>query len=78
MANEQREPREPFLSNRRVFGLTMVAAFLVLLVLFAADNFVLIEVRLFTVRIQMRLAWALLIPLVGGSVAGFIAGRFWR
>lgn len=66
------------LTNRRLLGLVVVAVVLAFLALFAADNFVLIEIRLVNVRIEMRLAWALLICAFVGGVIGFLLGRLHR
>jgi uncharacterized integral membrane protein len=52
-----------------------VALILAILVLFVADNFVLIEIRLVNVRVQTRLAWALLIAVLGGGIIGFLLAR---
>lgn len=73
------EPRErswrPGRSNQVVFWLVLVATGLALLVFFVADNFVLVDVRLFTFQRQMRLAWALLIAFAVGALFGAIAAR---
>ncbi len=66
------------LTNRGLLGLVLVAVLMILLVLFVADNFVLVEIRLLIFRIHMRLAWALLLALLGGAAIGFLAGRFTR
>lgn len=66
------------LTNRRLLGLVVAAVLFSLLVLFVADNFVLIEIRLVNIRIQMRLAWALLIAVLVGLAIGFLAGRYRR
>lgn len=65
-------------TNRRLAVLVVVAVVLALLVLFVADNFVLVEIRLIVTRVEMRLAWALLIAALGGSIIGFVSGRFLR
>lgn len=75
------EPRErswrPGRSTQVVFWLVLVATGLALLVFFVADNFVLVDVRLFTFQRQMRLAWALLIAFAVGALFGAIAARRW-
>jgi uncharacterized integral membrane protein len=48
--------------------------FLGILVLFVADNFVLIEVRLLNLSTEMRLAWALLIAFLAGAAIGIAIG----
>ncbi len=53
----------------------LAATGLAMLVFFVADNFVLVEVRLFTFQRQMRLAWALLIAFAVGALFGAIAAR---
>lgn len=66
------------LTNRRLVGLVVAACLSALLVLFVLDNFVLIEIRLVNLRIQMRLAWAIIISVLGGAALGFLAGRYLR
>lgn len=61
----------PFLTVRRLLWLVGIACVLVLLVLFVADNFVLVQIRVFTLRVQTRLAWALIVPLLLGGVIGW-------
>jgi uncharacterized integral membrane protein len=58
--------------------LLAVAVFLSLLVIFIAENFVNVEVRLIFVRVTTRLAWALLLAGVLGFLAGFAAARLRR
>jgi uncharacterized integral membrane protein len=60
------------LTNRRVGGLVAVAALCAMLAIFVADNFILTQVRLFTVTFQVRLAWALLIAFGVGVVVGVL------
>ncbi len=57
------------------FKLLAVAIFLSLLVIFIAENFVSVEVRLIFVRVTTRLAWSLLLAGVLGFLAGFAAAR---
>jgi uncharacterized integral membrane protein len=66
------------LTNRRLAWLVVAALLAVLVMLFVADNFVLIEVRFFNRGIQMRLAWAMIIPLLLGGSIGFLWGRLRR
>lgn len=68
-------PAKHVLTNRRLLWLVGVAIFLALLVLFIADNFVLVEMRLFTLRIRARLAWMLIVPFLLGIALGFAAGE---
>ena len=68
----------PFLTNRRLLWLVGLALFLALLVLFIADNFVLAEMRLFTLRIRARLAWLLLVPFLIGIALGVSGGSMRR
>ena len=58
-----------------VIWLAVVAIGLAALVFFVADNFVLVDVRVFTYERQMRLAWALLIAFAAGALVGAIAAR---
>ncbi len=61
--------------TRVVCWLVLAAAGLALLVFFIADNFVLVDVRLFTFQRQIRLAWALLIAFAVGALFGAVASR---
>ncbi|MGB3330378.1 MAG: hypothetical protein WBA46_15565 [Thermomicrobiales bacterium] len=69
---------QPLLTLRRLAVLALTAILLVGLVFFVADNFVLVQIRVFTLRIQARLAWALIVPLVGGMMLGWFAHGLWR
>lgn len=71
-------PNKQFLTNRRMLWLVGLALFLALLVLFIADNFVLVEMRLFTLRIRARLAWLLLVSLLIGIALGLSVGSMRR
>lgn len=53
--------------------LILWAMALILLVLFIAENFLTVEVRLILGRVETRLAWALIIA----AVLGFLTGYFW-
>ncbi len=69
------------LTNRRLVWLAFAAVTLASLVLFVADNFVLIEIRLVVTRIQVRLAWALLAAFALGAASALAidrARRMWR
>jgi hypothetical protein len=48
---------------------------LVLAVVFAAANFVLVDLRLFVVTIQLRLAWVVLVPALLTLALGWHLGR---
>ena len=65
--------RPSFLTIRRLMLLVALAIVLALLVFFVADNFVLVQIRVFTLRIQARLAWAVIVPLVAGFGLGWLA-----
>ena len=58
--------------------LVVLAVLAALLMLFVADNFVLTEIRFFNRGIQVRLAWAMIIPLALGLSIGWLWGRFRR
>ena len=80
MTDQTKPERAPsrsrtILTNRRLLWLVGVAIFLALLVLFIADNFVLVEMRLFTLRIRARLAWLLIVPFLLGIALGLAAGE---
>lgn len=66
------------MTNRRLLWLVIIAALAMLVMLFVADNFVLTEIRFFNRGIQMRLAWAMIIPLLAGGVIGYLWGRLRR
>ena len=51
------------------------AAVLALLVLFVAENFVVVEVRLVLWRAEVRLAWALLLAGALGFLLGWLLPR---
>lgn len=55
-----------------------LAASLALAVLFVAENFVIVEIRLVTWELQARLAWAMLVSGGLGIVAGLLLPRLWR
>jgi uncharacterized integral membrane protein len=58
--------------------LAATAIALVLLVIFVAQNFVVVEVRLLFWRIDLRLAWALVIIGVCGALVGSTLTLIWR
>lgn len=70
--------RRRLVTNRLLLWLVVAAVLAALLMLFVADNFVLIEVRFFNRGIQMRLAWAMIIPLLLGFSLGWLWGRLRR
>lgn len=60
------------------YRLLIVAITLALVVLFIAENFVVVELRLVTGQVEMRLAWAVLIAGGLGVVIGLLLSRLWR
>jgi membrane protein YqaA with SNARE-associated domain len=72
-------PRRHVLTNRRLAWLFVVTALVVIIVVFVADNFVMVRVRLLTLDGQVRLAWVmlstLLIGMAIGGLAGWLLGR---
>jgi len=64
---------KPARSTIAVGWLMAVAVILALLVLFIADNFLLVRVRIFTVERETRLAWVLLITFAAGALSGWFA-----
>lgn len=58
--------------------LALTAIALVLLVIFVAQNFVVVEVRLFAWRVDIRLAWALVIVGTLGALIGGTITLLWR
>jgi hypothetical protein len=69
--------RRTILTNRRVGLLVAVATVLGLCAFFVADNFVLVEVRILTFELQVRLAWALVIAFWLGAVSGVVGAYLW-
>jgi membrane protein YqaA with SNARE-associated domain len=71
--------RRHVLTNRRLAWLFVVTAFVVIVVLFVADNFVMVRVRLLMLDGQVRLAWVmlstLLIGIAIGGLGGWLLGR---
>lgn len=78
MGDDGKRTGRRLITNGRLLGLVVAAFLSVFLVLFVLDNFVLIEIRLVNAHIQMRLAWAILISVLGGGALGFLAGRYLR
>lgn len=66
------------LTNRRLLWLVIVAVLAALVMLFVADNFVLTEIRFLNRGIQVRLAWAMILPLLAGGLIGYLWGRLRR
>lgn len=64
--------REPMTPERARRAAT-VAAVLLLALVFAASNFVLVDVRLFLLGFETRLAWVVLVP----TALAFAAGVWW-
>lgn len=58
--------------------LVLIAVTLVLLVIFVAQNFVVVEVRLLFWRVDIRLAWAMVIFWALGCIIGSTLTYFWR
>lgn len=76
MAQQADRPQRTFLTLRRLGALVAIAVVLGALALFVADNYVVVGVRLMNLRIEMRLAWALLLAFLLGGVAGYAVA--WR
>jgi len=60
---------------RRALRALAVACLLVLVLTFVAANFVLVDVRLWGLDVETRLAWVGVVPAVAGFVAGVLFGR---
>lgn len=58
--------------------LVALAVLLSLIVVFIAENFVLVEIRLIFARAETRLAWGLLLSAFLGFLVGMVAPRLWR
>lgn len=64
--------------RRWTIRLVVLAAFFLALTLFAAANFVLVEVRLLVWSGQLRLSWALLLAVSTGFIAAVLVMRLPR
>jgi uncharacterized integral membrane protein len=58
--------------------LVVLAVAMVLLVVFVAENFLVVEVRLFFWKTDARLAWALIVAALLGFVIGLLVPRLRR
>lgn len=63
---------------RRALRALSVATALVLVVTFVAGNFVLVNVRLWGLDVEMRLAWAVVVPGGLGFAGGLLYSRMRR
>jgi hypothetical protein len=63
------------MSWQRALRALAVACALVLVVTFVAANFVLVDVRLWGLNVEMRLAWAVVIAAALGFAAGMLYSR---
>jgi uncharacterized RDD family membrane protein YckC len=63
------------MSWQRALRALAVACALVLVVTFVAGNFVLVDVRLWGLNVEMRLAWAVVIAGALGFAAGMLYSR---
>jgi hypothetical protein len=63
------------MSWQRALRALAVACALVLVVTFVAGNFVLVDVRLWGLNVEMRLAWAVVIAAALGFAAGMLYSR---
>lgn len=73
MAGETRQQRRNW-----TFRLIVWALVVAILALFIAENFNIVEVRLIVIRVEIRLAWALLLASGLGFVAGLLVPRLRR
>lgn len=55
----------------------MVTALVSAVTFFVADNFVIVEVRVFTFDFNVRLAWVMLICLLVGMALGWLFHWLW-
>lgn len=65
-------------SWNRALRALIVACVLVAVVLFVAANFVLVEVRLVGFDVEVRLAWAVVVPAAVAFVGGMLYARALR
>ncbi|MFH1559930.1 MAG: hypothetical protein ABID84_00740 [Chloroflexota bacterium] len=56
--------------------LALIAICFTLLVVFAAENFVVVEVRLIAFSLETRLVWAVLLAAALGFSVGLLTARF--
>lgn len=75
---QEQTRRTPLLSNRRIGILIALAVLMAAMVFFVADNFVLIDVRFFTIEVQMRLPWLVLMTFGAGILSGVGLSWLWR
>lgn len=65
-----------WLRNWSGTGVLVVWALLsVLLVVFVAQNFIVVEVRLLRWELDLRLAWAIVVAIVAGFAVGVFAAK---
>ncbi len=74
----QEVPRPRRWRRRWTVWLVLAAALMVLLTLFIAANYVLVEVRLIIWEGQVRLAWALVVAWFAGVILTLAATRLAR
>jgi len=72
-----RPPKSAPAITKWVWKLVVLAAIMVVLVYFVADNFVIVEVRLFGIHRPIRLAWLILLTFAFGAVAGAASLALW-
>jgi uncharacterized integral membrane protein len=72
------QPSTPQERRNWTLRLVLLALAMVLLVVFVAENFVVVEVRLFFWETDARLAWALLVAALLGFVIGLLLPRMRR
>jgi type VI protein secretion system component VasK len=63
------------ISWSRALRAVIVACGLVVVVLFVAANFVLVDVRLLGLRLEVRLAWAVVVPAALAFGGGLLYAR---
>lgn len=66
------------ISWSRALRAVFVACVLVVVVLFVAANFVLVDVRLLGLRLEVRLAWAVVVPAALAFGGGLLYARVRR
>lgn len=59
----------------RALGALALAGALLAAVMFVAANFVLVDVRLWGLNVETRLAWAVVVPAALGFAAGLLYAR---
>jgi uncharacterized integral membrane protein len=75
---EDNDARPPVRNRSWTLRVVLCAILLAALAIFVAENFVVVEVRLFLWKTEARLAWSLLVAGTLGFGVGILFPRLWR